>query len=120
MAIRLVRSLEAWGKPEFEAALKQEVAALDVHALPLQAGLTTGSSVLDETPTVMVISVSGTAATIRAKVGVFYSGVLGGCSCADDPTPVEASNEYCEVLLEISKETAQATATLCDHRERGS
>ena len=62
---------------------------------------------------------SETDKEILAKVGVFYSGILGGCSCADDPTPVEASNEYREVMLTIDKKTAQASASLVEAEEVG-
>lgn len=113
-----MKSLDAWNTPRFNEVLKQEVAELAVDALPLQQGLTNGSSVLDEARSVMVISVSDGPEYIRAKVGVFYSGILGGCACAADPTPVEAMNEYCEIILQINKHTADTTAALAPHVEQ--
>ena len=44
--------------------------------------------------------------------GIFYTGVVAGCSCADDPTPVEEQHEYCEVLIEINRATAEAVIRL--------
>lgn len=108
--IHLARSLRAWGTPEFEAVLKQEVAQ---HAaqLPLQQGLASSSSVTDDPVTLVIHSVAGMENVIRIKAGIFYKGVLGGCSCADDPTPSGENDEYCEVQLDIDKTTA-ATAVM--------
>ena len=41
-----------------------------------------------------------------------YSGIIAGCSCADNPTPVSELNEYCEVQLEIDKKTAETKVAL--------
>ena len=35
----------------------------------------------------------------------FDTSLIAGCSCADDPTPVEPQPEYCEVELQIEKAT---------------
>lgn len=115
--MRLMKSLDAWTTPHFNDVLKREMAELPVDALPLQQGLSHGSSVLDEARSVMVIGVSDTAERIRAKVGVFYSGILGGCACEADPTPLEPLNEYCEMMIEIDKRTADTTATLVQQKD---
>ena len=96
--IRLTKSLNAWGTPDFEDILKAEIEQLGAEQLPLQQGLSTSSYALDDKLNVRIISVSEEASFIRAKVGIFYSGITPGCSCADDPTPVEEQVEYCVVL----------------------
>ena len=110
--IRLTRSLNAWGTPDFVGTLKAEIEQLGAEQLPLQQGLSTSSYALDDKLNVRIISVSEEASFIRAKVGIFYSGITPGCSCADDPTPVEEQVEYCEVQLDINKITAETTAAL--------
>jgi hypothetical protein len=60
----------------------------------------------------MIIGVSEAAGLIRVKAGIFYTGVIAGCSCADDPTPVDELNEYCVLQLGIDKKTAETTVTL--------
>lgn len=110
--IRLTKALAAWGTPDFPGVLKQEVAHLDAGVLPLQQGLSTASYVIDDKLDVMIISVAEEAGLIRVKAGVFYAGIIAGCSCADDPTPVDELSQYCEVRLEISKTTAETTVTL--------
>jgi len=109
---RLTQALNAWGTPDFEAILKKEIEQMGAEHLPLQQGLSTGSHALDTNLQVMVISVSEDAGFIRAKAGIFYSGILTGCSCADDPTPVNEESEYCVVQLDISKSTAETTVAL--------
>jgi len=49
---------------------------------------------------------------IRIKAGIFYHGIIGGCSCADDPTPTGENNEYCEVQIDIDKATAVIAVVL--------
>lgn len=108
--IRLSRTLQAWGRPDFRAVLKAEIEQLEASQLPLQQGLSASSHVLDDKFSVMVIGVDGDdVAPIRARVGIFFSGVIAGCNCADDPTPVEAQNEYCEMQLSIDRRTAETT-----------
>jgi len=113
MTIRLADCLRAWGTPTFNDMLRQEIEHLDSHELPLYQGLSAGNHVLEDGWSAMVISVSESAGgTLRAKVGIFYRSVLAGCSCAEDPSPVDALNEYCELCFEIDKSTGVATATL--------
>jgi hypothetical protein len=110
--IRFDKALSAWGTSGFEAVLKQEVAQLGADQLPLQQGLSSGNYVADVPITVMINSVAEMENFIRIKVGILYQGVLGGCSCADDPTATSESNEYCEVQLDIDKDTAATEVAL--------
>lgn len=109
---KLEKSLSAWGTPDFTDVLKQEVARLGANQLPLQRGLSTGNYVSDAPITVAIHSVAEMEKVIRVKAGIFYQGIIGGCSCTDDPTPASDINEYCEVLLEIDKGSANTAVTL--------
>lgn len=110
--IQLKRSLQAWGTQGFESVLKEETGALDVTELPLQAGLRQGSYVSDAGFSVVLFGVSESDGYLHAKTGIFYSSVIGGCSCADDPTPVSELNEYCELQFDIDTQTAVTTIVL--------
>ena len=112
--IQLNQTLHAWGTPDFKAVLKQEIAQLGVDQLPLQQGLTSANYVTAAPISVMIHHVAEMDNIIRVRAGVFYQGILGGCSCADDPTPTSESNEYCEVQLDIDKSTAVTTVVLVD------
>jgi hypothetical protein len=85
---------------------------MGAEQLPLQQGLTTGIYAMANKITVMINSVSEAKHHIRVTAGIFYKSVIGGCSCADDPTPVSDNNEYCEVRLEIDKVTATTAVSL--------
>jgi hypothetical protein len=110
--IRLDKTLRAWGTPDFEAVLRQEIAQLGADHLPLQQGLSSGNYVIDSPITVAINHVAEMENNIRVRAGIFYQGVLGGCSCADDPTPTGETNEYCEVQLDIDKITSETTIAL--------
>lgn len=110
--IQLPNALNAWGTPEFERVLKQEIEQLDAGNLPLQQGLSVSSYVTDRPFQARIIAASETDGLIRIKAGIFYTGVIAGCSCADDPTPVDELNEYCVVQLDIDRVTAKATVSL--------
>ena len=107
---RLPDSLRAFGTPDFESVLKQELAQ-HASALPLQQSLVHSNYVVDGSISVMVHRVSATDETITVKVGIFYQGVLGGCSCADDPAPASENSEYCEVELLIDRVTGDVAVS---------
>ncbi len=109
--IRLPESLRAWNTPAFEAALKRELERAAAE-LPLQQAVTSTSVALDDKVSVMVLGAEEAGGVIRARVGVFFAGIVGGCSCADDPTPVEPQNEYCELQLLIDRATGEAVASI--------
>lgn len=100
----LPAALAAWGRADFQRVLQQELEALPASALPLQRALVYSSYVSPNTPhNVRVISCHDDAQNILVKVGIFYAGIIAGCNCADDPTPPNEENEYCELALAIDK-----------------
>lgn len=110
--IHLPEARSAWKSPDFDVTLKRELKRLDAGQLPLQQGLSATSYALDGEFDVMVLSAAEGNGSIHARVGVFFSGITSGCNCADDPTPVEPQNEYCELMIAIDQATALATVTL--------
>lgn len=110
--IRLPQSLASWGSSTFEDTFKQEANCLDPELLPLQQGLSLSSHVADSPFSVRILGTGETPDTLRIKAGIFYAGIIAGCSCADDPTPISEQTEYCEVLFEINKLTAETAVSL--------
>lgn len=104
--IRLTKAVSAWGTPAFNEVLKGEIERLG-DQLPLQQGLSAGSYSKADGLSAMIIKVDEEADLIHVKAGVFYSAIIAGCSCADDPTPIEDLPEYCELCLDIDKRTAE-------------
>ena len=100
--------INSWKTSSFKKIFKDEVERLEARSLPLQAGLSQGSYVSDTKFTAMLIGATENSEFIIVRAGVFYTSIIAGCNCADDPSPVDEQTEYCEVQLDISKETAEA------------
>lgn len=110
--LTLPDALKAWKTPDFDRVLKGEIQKINIAYLPLQAGLSQTSYVCETEINVLILNISETADSVRVKTGVFYAGIIAGSCCADDPTPVCEQTEYCELLFDIAKSTAQTTVTL--------
>lgn len=110
--ISLTKTLNAWNAKDFTQTFKKEVADLDNHVLPLQQGLSLSSYVSQEKISALIHSTQETDTSVIIRSGIFYSGIIAGCSCSDDPTPTDTQNEYCEILFNINKNTGITTASL--------
>jgi len=93
----------------FREILKDELESLPVEQLPLQQCMRQCNHVLEQKPDVLILGSDDIDAEILVRIGVFFSGIIAGCSCADDPTPVEPITEYCELLLRMNKRTGYIT-----------
>ncbi len=111
---RLNKSRDAWNTPGFREVFKREAGQLGMAALPLQQGLTRSSHVSGDGYDVVVLNVTEEAQRILVKAGIFYQGIVAGCSCADDPTPVDEQTEYCVLRFDIDKQTAETAITLLE------
>ncbi len=98
--------------PLFTKEFKHEIAELPHKDLPLQQGLSLSSYVSNEKISAIINNTEETTSHIIVKSGIFYSGIIAGCSCSDDPTPLDTQNEYCEVLCFIHKHTAETSIKL--------
>ncbi|MDD2928451.1 MAG: hypothetical protein PHP05_05040 [Sideroxydans sp.] len=112
--LRLEAALASWGRPEFAAELERELEHKGASVLPLQRAMALGSHVVDGQISVMVKRSEEYRAHLSVCVGVFFKSVIAGCSCADDPTPLNELEEFCELQLDIDKMTAVTTITLLD------
>jgi len=110
--IHFSRVVELWGSSNFKTVVKQEIESLPISELPLQQGLTMGSYALDRDIEAMILNSWESESCIHVKAGIFYKSVIAGCSCADDPTPVDEVDEHCEVQIDINKASGEATITL--------
>jgi len=89
----------------FEKVLKRELENLPSGILPLEKGTNRGGFVDDSDISASVISVKQDENEVRALVGIFFTEIIVGCSCGDDPM---AENAYCEILISIDKTTSEA------------
>jgi len=110
--IRFPNSIKAFGDSRFEKTLKSDIEQCDAKLLPLQHGLSSGGYALFASFNVMIIGVTKNTRHVHVKAGIFYHGVIAGCSCSDDPSPTDVTTEYCEVLFEIDRGTGEAIVSL--------
>ena len=97
---------------EWMGISKLEIQKMSVDQLPLQKGLSASNIALDDNIKAIILNSSDSENNIVVKAGLFYTGVVAGCNCSDDPSPVDVENEYCEVQLDINKTSGDATVTL--------
>ena len=114
--MKLPRALAAWGTPDFERVIKEEIAGLDPSRLPLQEALAHSSRVGAGAMTVVLLGVTESHGRLHARTGVFFCGVDAGSCCADDPTPLNELTEYCELAFDIDRSTGDATVELAGDR----
>ena len=107
-------SLEAWGHEYFDEVFIQEIKTIDAEQLPLQQGLQHSAYASADKLSAIILQREANETEILLKTALFYTGVIAGCSCADDPTPLDEVNEYCEALFSIDKKTALCTVLLLD------
>lgn len=99
-----VISLREWSGDNFARVLKQEIEALPSGTLPLQAGVTQGGLADDAGLTAMVLRSRDAGSAVEVVVGIFFTELVAGCSCGDEPM---ALNAYCELQVSIDKQTAR-------------
>lgn len=88
---------------------------MDPALLPLQQGLSLSSYVGKSPVSAIILNTTEKTDSIQIKTGIFYTGIIAGCSCSDDPSPTDEQNEYCEVQFTINKDTAETTVTLLNN-----
>ena len=105
MTIKLPGTIKDWHTQDFSSSFNREILGLPPGTLPLQSRGMQNGLVDDTNLSLVVLQQAETETAYKVKAGVFFSEIIGGCSCGDDPA---AENAYCEVWIEISKATAEA------------
>jgi hypothetical protein len=103
--IRLPLSLRAWPEATFPATLKAEIEALPAGSLPLDQVTINGWHVDDSHITATVLRVKDDTMAITADLGIFFTEIIAGCSCGDEP---QSQQTYGELTVRIEKSTAAA------------
>ena len=106
---KFIDTVRAWQTEAFAQCLKRELMDLGKGGLPLAKGVAYGGTVDDSDLAVTVLRSRDEGPAIVAQVGVFFTEIIGGCSCGDEPAPSPA---YCELRIRIDKATAAADITV--------
>jgi len=113
--IQLTNTLNARFDSNLKQVFIQEVMQLPLEALPLQRALQAGSHALRDNLQIMLNQIINDRQDFMIiRAGIFYSSVVAGCNCADDPSPVDLVNEYCELSFSIDTDNGNTTITLID------
>lgn len=88
-----------------EKVLKREIESLPSGTLPLHSCTSRGGYVDDSAISATVLKVEQGADRMQCKIGIFFTEIITGCGCGDDPFP---ENAYCELMVSIDKITAEA------------
>ena len=100
-----------------EAAFKAEVSALSPDELPLQQGMAHGNVAQGDALSVMMITSRGDATRLRIHAGLFFTSVVAGCACTNDPTPMNDEPEYVEFEFEIDRRDGATRVRLLETDE---
>jgi hypothetical protein len=106
---RLNVSLSDCHPDRFARQLKVALEHLPPGTLPLAQATTQGGLVDDSDISVTVVAVHDDGDFIRARVMVFFSEIVGGCSCGDDPLSSTAQGE---LEVSIERRSGQAAFTV--------
>ena len=103
---KLSNSLNDWSTDTYGRTIKNELQSLQPGSFPLEKGLTQGGKVDDSNITVSVFESRDSDQEIQTKVAIFFTEVVGGCSCGDEPFEAHA---HCTLWVTIDRATAEAT-----------
>lgn len=112
--IKLTQTAQASDFDKIKKIAKIEIENIEPALLPLQQGLTHSSYVGNAAFKAVILNVTEENNVTKVKAGIFYTGIIAGCSCSDDPSPTDEQTEYCELQFDINKNTAVTTVVLLD------
>jgi len=103
--------LSHWDSALFSEKLIDVLMGLKTGVLPLQHGLTQGDMAAEQPSKITLLNCHETEKEFVVKMAVFFTEIISGCSCGDDPATL---NGYCEMLLTIDKQTAAGVFQVTD------
>lgn len=106
---RFSDALRAWNTQDFARTLTRRIEALGAELQPLERAAPHGGRIDPGSLKAALLAASEDASALHARVGVFFTEVLAGCSCGDGPTPIDA---YCELQVRIDKASGEASFSL--------
>ena len=113
--VQLKNTLNARYSKDLSRVFINEVMQLPIDVLPLQQALQMGSHALKDNMQIMITHIIDDRQDfVIITAGIFYSSLIAGCNCADDPTPVDLISEYCEVKFKIDTGNADTEVSLIE------
>jgi hypothetical protein len=112
--INLSKSLPVWGSEHFSQTFINEVSQLSLEKLPLQQAMSVGNVASKHNLQILIHHKREELEHLLVHCGIFYSSLISGCNCADDPTPIDYNTEYCELEFKIDKSSGETLINIRD------
>lgn len=112
--VDLSNTRAAWGADNFSDVLKNEMRTIAPDLLPLYIESAQGGLMDFNDISISILSATENEKTLDLKVGLFYTELVGGCNCDDDPTPV---NSWGTLEIIIERKTAATYFSLLDQSQ---
>ena len=110
--MKLTKSLAAWNTSDFPKVFKVEVEQIDKYSLPLATAMVHGGQLGSGAIQAMLLHSGEEGGVIHVRAGIFFTSVIAGCNCSDDPSTVSENAEYCELVFHIDLHGAQTQVLL--------
>lgn len=92
------------GASDFDERVVKMIHRLGPETLRLQDASRYGSYALQDELSLSLLSWTENAEEVRLRVSLFFTSVIAGCSCADDPTPLDKVNEHAVLTVTLNKQ----------------
>jgi hypothetical protein len=89
--------------------LRRAILALPADSPLLRLAGAQGGLIQEGVKDATVLGIEREGASLIARVGIFFTETVGGCSCGDEPF---TSDGYCELSLRIDQRGAEAEVSL--------
>lgn len=97
------KTLQSFATPDFKTEFSKALKSLAPGKLDLQSALKLGSVALTDDLSVMILNCKEHPSFLEIEAGIFFHSLIAGCNCADDPTPTDTLQEYCEMAIRIQR-----------------
>ena len=86
----------------FNSDFKQYIEQLPPASLPLHNCTSQGGIVDDTNISASILTVEAIENGLEIKIAVFFTEIIGGCSCGDDPVSANAYGELLAIIDTVS------------------
>jgi hypothetical protein len=93
------------GSDGLAQTLRRAILALPPESPLLKLAASHGGIIQDGVRDATVLRIARQGTSTTARVGIFFTEVVGGCSCGDEPFTADG---YCELLIRVQEGRSEA------------
>ena len=109
--VTYTQSIQNFQSDIFKHDFKYFIENISPGILPLFKCTSQGGIVDESNISASVLSITESFDTINVKTAIFFTEIVGGCNCADDPVSV---NAYGELVIGINKLSKEVSFSVID------